>query len=77
MTSDFYENENMTGREKEISSRQAFAKLLPYLKEHYKGLMICLFLLAGGTILSLYWPLLLRRALDVDIADGDFRGLLR
>jgi ABC-type multidrug transport system fused ATPase/permease subunit len=37
---------------------------------------MCLILLAGGTVLSLYWPILLKKALDVDIGNSDFRGLI-
>ena len=76
MTLDFYENEQITPQEKHISSRKAFAKLLPFLKTHIKGLLWCLFLLASATLLSLYWPILLRRALDVNVANKDFRGLI-
>ncbi|UCG61130.1 MAG: hypothetical protein JSV52_12490, partial [Candidatus Zixiibacteriota bacterium] len=76
MTADFFENERISDREKQIGSRKAFARLLPLLNEHRKGLFLCLLLLAGATVLSLAWPLLLKRALDVDIAGGDLRGLL-
>jgi len=76
MTADFYEFEKISDHEKQIGTRRAFAKLLPLLKEHRKGLLLCLVLLAGATVLSLYWPILLRRALDVDIANGDLKGLL-
>ncbi len=76
MNAELYEHEKINDREKDISSRKAFARLLPLLKEHKGGLVLCLFLLAGATMLSLYWPILLRRALDVDIAAGDLQGLL-
>jgi ABC-type multidrug transport system fused ATPase/permease subunit len=76
MTSDLYENEAISQEEKEINSRKAFGKLLPLLKIHKRGLVFCFVLLAGATILSLYWPILLKRAIDINIADGDFRGLL-
>ncbi|MEW6413223.1 MAG: ABC transporter ATP-binding protein [Candidatus Zixiibacteriota bacterium] len=76
MSADLYEHEKISDREKDISSRKAFARLLPLLKEHKGGLILCLFLLAGATLLSLYWPILLRRALDVNIANGDLKGLL-
>jgi len=76
MTADLYEFEKINEHEKQIGTRRAFAKLLPLLKEHRKGLLLCLVLLAGATVLSLYWPILLRRALDVDIANGDLKGLL-
>lgn len=76
MSAEFYEDEKMTGREREISSRAAFGKLLPLLRPHLRGLVICLFLLAAGTIMSLSWPVLMKRALDVDIKNGDINGLL-
>jgi len=76
MSAEFYEDEKMTGREKNISSRTAFGKLLPLMKPHTRGLIICLFLLAAGTILSLSWPVLMKRALDIDIKNGDINGLL-
>ncbi|KAA3636382.1 MAG: ABC transporter ATP-binding protein [Calditrichaeota bacterium] len=76
MTADFYENEKLEGAEEQISYREAFAKLIPYLKEHTKGLIICLILLTGGTLLSLYWPKLLRDALDINLAENDVKGLI-
>jgi ATP-binding cassette subfamily B protein len=76
MSSQFYEDEKTRPEEKDISSKKAFGKLLPLLKAHTRGLLICLFLLASSTILSLAWPILLKRALDVDIKAGDFTGLL-
>ena len=76
MTADFFEDEKINEQEKQIGSRKAFARLLPFLKEHKKGLLLCLVLLAIATVFSLYWPILLRHVLDVDIANGDFKGLL-
>ena len=76
MTADFYENEKLDGAEEQISYRDAFSRLIPYLKEHTKGLIICLILLAGGTLLSLYWPKLLRDALDINLAENDVKGLI-
>ncbi|UCE23768.1 MAG: ABC transporter ATP-binding protein [Candidatus Zixiibacteriota bacterium] len=76
MTADFFEYEKINEQEKQIGTRRAFARLLPLLKAHTSGLSICLVLLAGATGFSLLWPLLLRHALDVNIADGDLRGLL-
>ncbi len=76
MTGELYEDEKIKPEEKAIRSRKAFAKLLPLLKAHTRGLLVCLFLLAGGTLLSIYWPILLKRAMDIDIKNGDFNGLL-
>ena len=76
MTGEFYEDEKIKPEEKAIKSRKAFAMLLPLLKKHKRGLLFCLFLLAGGTLLSITWPILLKRAMDVDIKNGDLHGLL-
>ena len=77
MTSDFYEDEKMTSRERDLKSGEAFGKLLPLLKEHKRPLIFCLILLSGSTLLSLYWPILMKRAMDVDITNGDLKGLMR
>ncbi|UCE66231.1 MAG: ABC transporter ATP-binding protein [Candidatus Zixiibacteriota bacterium] len=76
MTSEFYEDEKMTSRERDLSSKEAFGKLLPLLKEHKKPLIFCLLLLSGSTLLSLYWPILMKKAMDVDIKNGDLKGLI-
>ena len=76
MTAEFYEDEKATAEERDIGSKQAFGRLLPLLKEHTKGLLFCLGLLAGATLLSLYWPILMKNAVDTDIKGGDFDGLL-
>ena len=76
MTSEFYEDEKMTLSEQNLSSKKAFAKLLPFLKVHTTSLVFCLILLAAATVLSLYWPVLLKRAMDVNIANSDYNGLM-
>ena len=76
MTSEFYEDEKMTSRERDLSSKEAFGKLLPLLREHKKPLIFCLLLLSGSTLLSLYWPILMKRAMDVDIKNGNLNGLI-
>ena len=76
MTSEFYEDEKITEEEKEINSRKAFGKLIPLLRSHKRGLVFCLIILIGATLLSLTWPILLQRAIDINIANGDFNGLL-
>ncbi len=76
MTGELYENEQTTAQEKTIRSRTAFARLMPLLKPHRGPLLVCLLFLAVATLLSLWWPILLKRALDIDIRAGDFRGLL-
>ncbi|MEA1980700.1 MAG: ABC transporter transmembrane domain-containing protein, partial [candidate division Zixibacteria bacterium] len=76
MTSDFYENEKITEKEKQIGTKEAFLNLLPYLKEHSKRLFIALILLSGGTFLSLVWPILLKNGIDGPLKEKDFNGLL-
>jgi len=76
MSAEFYEDEQHTAAEKDISSKVAFGKLLPLLNEHKWGLSLSLILLAAATALSLWWPILLKDAIDIDIKAGDFNGLL-
>ena len=76
MSAEFYEDEQVTAEEKDISSKRAFGRLLPLLREHTRGLIFCLILLAAATLLSLYWPILMKDAVDTDIKNGDFNGLL-
>ena len=75
MTTEFYEDEK-TAEEKQIRSRDAFAQLLPFLKEHKGRLSGCMLLLTVATLLSIYWPILIKQALDIDIKNSDFTGLL-
>ncbi len=75
MESDFYEDEKIRPEE-DIDSKKAFKKLLPLLRPHKRGLLLCLVLLFSATILSLIWPVLMKRALDVNIKNSDFEGLL-
>jgi ATP-binding cassette subfamily B protein len=76
MIADSYEIEQSTAEEKDIGSRQAFAKLLPYVKDHRKPLGFCLLLLGSATALSLIWPMLLQKALGGPLKENDFTGLL-
>ena len=76
MSSEIYEDEHLQDTELEISYKEAMKKLLPFLQEHKRGLLLCFGLLAGTTLFSLTWPYLLKYALDVNIKDSDFRGLV-
>jgi ATP-binding cassette subfamily B protein len=76
MSGEFYENEEMQASERSVTPRQAFVGLLPYLYKYRKSLSFCLGILAVATVLSLLWPILLKRAIDIDIASGDMGGLL-
>lgn len=77
MTADLYEPEPGARDDNKITNREAFAALRPLLRRHAGALAFCLGLLAVATALSLYWPVLLRKALDVDIANKDVPGLLQ
>jgi len=70
------EEEKTSPEEKSIGSREAFKKLLPFLKPHRWGLFYCLVLLTIATALSLYWPVLMKTAVDVNIKNSDLRGLI-
>ena len=70
------EEEKTSPEEQAISSREAFSKLLPSLKPHKWGLIYCLVLLTVATVLSLYWPILMKRAVDINIKNGDLNGLI-
>lgn len=76
MTADLYEPEPGAQEDRKVTTRQAFSALRPLLRNHAGGLALCLGILAVATALSLYWPVLLRQALDVDIAGKDVSGLL-
>jgi ATP-binding cassette subfamily B protein len=76
MTGDLYEAEPTAQDDQKVTNGQAFAALRPLLRQHAWGLAFCLGILAVATALSLYWPVLLRQALDVDIAGKDVGGLI-
>jgi ATP-binding cassette subfamily B multidrug efflux pump len=77
MSSEFYEHEKYSPEEEEVGSGRALRFLLPFLKEHRLPLSVCFLLLLCATGLSLYWPILLKKGVDVDIASGNTRGLLQ
>jgi ATP-binding cassette subfamily B protein len=72
MDSAYYEDEKHDG----ISSRRAFARLLPLLAPYKKWLAFCFLLLAVSKVIYLIGPNLIRRAIDVDITNSDYNGLL-
>jgi ATP-binding cassette subfamily B multidrug efflux pump len=71
MESAYYEDD----KHENVSSRRALARLLPLLKPHRKWLAVCLLLLVGSKAIYVTGPNLIRRAIDVNIAGGDYRGL--
>jgi ATP-binding cassette subfamily B multidrug efflux pump len=72
MDAAYYEDE----KQDDISARTAFGRLVPLLKPHTKWLAFCFLLLAASKAIYLLGPNLIRRAIDVDIALADYRGLL-
>lgn len=76
MSQDLFEDQKLTPEEQAISSRRAFASLLPLLNEHRGQLFIAFALLVIATLLGLAWPVLLKHAFDVNITSGDYAGLI-
>lgn len=76
MTSEFFENEQMTQAEADIGTKAAFGKLIPLLKRHWKRLAVAFALLATATVLSVVWPILLKDAIDGPLSDGRYRPLV-
>lgn len=76
MTADIFEHEEFTKEEKEVGTRQAFKRLIPFLLEHKRRLLTSLILLAIATGLSVSWPLLLQKALGEPLDTGNVRMLV-
>lgn len=68
--------EQLTGEEAAVRSRQALGFLVPMLARHKRGLGVCLLLLLIGTGLSLVWPILLKDSFDTHLATRDYGGLV-
>ncbi len=76
MSIELFDDQKLSPEEQALSSRKAFGRLMPLLKRHRKGLALAFVFLAIATLISLYWPILLKRAFDVDLANRDFHGLI-
>lgn len=84
MTSALYEDEKVDINEQDLSPRQAFAGLVPFLRKHSGRLLVSLLLLILVTTAALAWPWLINEGIDGPIAEqlrlpGDMRdytGLL-
>ncbi len=76
MSQEIFEDNKLTPEEQAISSRRAFAALLPLLNQYRKPLLVAFGLLIAATLLGLTWPVLLKRAFDVNISSGDYTGLI-
>jgi len=68
----YYEDDKHDG----MGSRQALKRLLPLLKPHRRWLLVCFLLLAASKGLYVAGPNLIRRAIDVDIGNSDYKGLV-
>ena len=64
MSSDLFQDEDISREERDIKLSTAFRKLLPLLAVYKWQLLSCLGLLAAGTGLSLVWPVLVKRGID-------------
>jgi ATP-binding cassette subfamily B multidrug efflux pump len=72
MESAYYEDEKHDG----ISSWSALRRLVPLLRPHRRWLLGCFLLLAVSKLVYLAGPNLIRRAIDINIAGRDYRGLV-
>jgi ATP-binding cassette subfamily B multidrug efflux pump len=72
MESAYYEDEKHDG----IGSWSALRRLVPLLRPHRRWLLGCFLLLAASKLVYLAGPNLIRRAIDVNIAGRDYRGLV-
>ena len=64
MSKDLFVDEKLSAGEVDIGIWEAFKRLIPFLKEQKRKLIVAMFLLAGVTGLSLLWPILVQQAID-------------
>ncbi len=64
MQTAFYEDEKSNGRESDFGPGAAFRALLPFLNRYRWRLIGSLGLLLAATAATLFWPLLVQRAID-------------
>ncbi len=76
MSTELFEDKIFEKEQDAISAKKAFGMLIPVLKKHKARLILSFFLLTIATGLSVYWPILVKKALDVDIGGGDSNALL-
>lgn len=62
--------------QKQVMNRETIARLFRYLLSYKKTIAIVLVIMAVTTGITMINPLLIQHAIDVDIAEGDIRGLL-
>ncbi len=76
----FFEDESFIGDEEtpvKGKGQQLVRRLLPYFKPYWRKITVAACLLIFSTALSLFGPLLLRHAIDIDIKTGSVYGLAR
>jgi ATP-binding cassette subfamily B protein len=61
---------------KEKTNWRIIRKLLPYFRKYFKTVILACFLLLFSTILTLFGPILIRRAIDVEIPNKSTHGLI-
>ena len=73
--------EDYYSQEEEARTSGLGVKLLPriwpFFRKYRRQVIVAGSMLIGSTVLSLFGPVLLKRAIDVDIAHGSIPGLLR
>lgn len=57
--------------------RKLLPRIMPYFRKYRAKIATAALLLLFSTVLSLFGPLLLKHAIDVDIANGSVSGLIR
>lgn len=58
------------------SKRKIFRRVLSYLRPYAKSISFAIFLMVISTLVIIALPLVTERAIDVDVANGDRRGLI-
>lgn len=76
MTTELFEDEIFEKEQDAISAKKAFGMLIPFLKKHKARLILSFVLLTISTGLSIYWPILVKKAIDIDIGNSDYGALL-
>jgi len=64
MSKNLFIDEKLSAGEADIGIAEAFRRLLPFLREQRRRLILAMGLLAGVTGFSLLWPVLVQRAID-------------
>ncbi|MEE9553082.1 MAG: ABC transporter ATP-binding protein [candidate division Zixibacteria bacterium] len=76
MSTELFDDEVFEKEQDAISAKKAFGMLIPFLKKHKARLIFSLLLMIISIGLTIYWPILVKKAIDIDIGNGDYGGLL-